>query len=66
MQVKVNGTRPTSVSTVSSSVGAGELCSQYSWDFWIQACLGMGGVETVSLDKENGLWESRREVLPSV
>lgn len=39
---------------------------EYSWDFWIQACLGMGGVETVSLDKENGLWESRREVLPSV
>lgn len=66
MQVKVNGTRPTSVSTVSSSLGAGELCSRYSWDFWIQACLGMGGVETVSLDKENGLWASRREVLPSV
>lgn len=61
MEVKVNGMRPTSASPISSSLGGGELCSQYSWDIWIQACLGMSGVETVSLDKENGLWESRRE-----
>lgn len=61
MQVKVIGMHPTSASTVSSSLGGGQFCSPYSWDIWIQACLGMSEVETVRLDKENGLWESRRE-----
>lgn len=64
MQVKVNGLCSTSVSTVSSSLGGGELCCGYSWDIWIQACLGMGGVETVSLDKDFGRVGGK--VLPSL